>query len=331
MFLLNLLIFQLFIISINSDCGCSKTSREERAAKYERPENLNRNEAENVDKWRNAKDFSDMALIPDGNYLIGTNEQVFVADKEGPEREVYIKQFYIDKYEVSNEEFQKFVTATDYKTEAETFGDSFVFKIFLDEKTQKEYEDFRVMQAPWWYKVKGVNWKHPEGTNSNIDDRLDHPVLHVSYNDADAFCKWKNKRLPTEAEWEVACRGGKKQKLYPWGNKLNPRDEHWMNIWQGNFPDENLQEDGFVGTCAVNKFRQNDYDLYNIVGNAWEWTSDLWNENDKDKVNPDRVKKGGSYLCHKSYCYRYRCAARSQNTQDSSAGNLSFRCAKDFE
>lgn len=110
-----------------------------------------------------------------------------------------------------------------------------------------------------------------------------------------------------------------------------PNDKHWMNIFQGSFPDENTAEDGDVSTCPVDKYRQNDYDLFNMIGNAWEWTSDVWSERDIGKENPERVKKGGSYLCHKSYCYRYRCAARSQNTQDSSAGNLSFRCAKDFE
>jgi sulfatase modifying factor 1 len=161
---------------------------------------------------------------------------------------------------------------------------------------------------------------------------MNHPVLHVSYNDASAYCEWRNKRLPTEAEWEVACRGGKKGRLFPWGNKEMPKNEHRMNIWQGdNFPDENLAEDGFVGTCPVDHFRQNDYDLYNIVGNAWEWTSDLWDKSQINSDNPERVKKGGSYMCHASYCFRYRCAARSQNTQDSSSGNLSFRCAKDFE
>lgn len=130
----------------------------------------------------------------------------------------------------------------------------------------------------------------------------------------------------------MACRGGRRNKLFPWGSKLNPKNENWMNIWQGEFPDENLAEDGSVGTCEITKFKQNNYDLYNIVGNVWEWTADLWDlESDSKKENPNRVKKGGSYLCHKSYCYRYRCAARSQNSADSSAGNLGFRCAKDFE
>lgn len=319
----------------NSDCGCSKTTREKRAANYERTETQNEFISEDGKDesliMSHSADYDKMSLIKAGKYLIKTNDQIFEADLEGPEKEVEVENFYLDKYEVSNQDFAKFTEKTGYITEAENFGDSFVFKIFLSPETQEELKDFRVAQAPWWFKVRGVNWKHPEGPDSSIVDRMNHPVVHVSWNDANAYCKWKNKRLPTEAEWEVACRGGKKRKLFPWGNKLMPNEVHWMNIWQGEFPDTNTVEDGFKSTCPVDKFRQNDFDLYNIIGNVWEWTSDLWNQSDENKENPDRVKKGGSYLCHKSYCYRYRCAARSQNTQDSSAGNLGFRCAKDFQ
>lgn len=324
------LIVSGFFQGIISDCGCKHTNREERAKKYERADGSETDDDDNGSVLQHAKDYDKMSLIPGGKYLIGTDEQIFESDKEGPEREVELEQFYLDKYQVSNSDFQEFAQITEYVTEAETFGDSFVFKTLISADIQKEYEDFRVMQAPWWYKVKGVNWKHPEGSGSTVDERLNHPVVHVSWNDANAFCKWKGKRLPTEAEWEAACRGGKKRKLFPWGNKLTPNDNHWMNIWQGDFPDGNTVEDGDVSTCPVDKYRQNEFDLYNIVGNAWDWTSDLWSADDVSKENPDRVKKGGSYLCHKSYCYRYRCAARSQNSQDSSAGNLSFRCAKDF-
>ncbi|XP_070504175.1 formylglycine-generating enzyme [Chironomus tepperi] len=335
MFLLRVSIISFLIFnfsgSADSDCGCSKATREERAKKYERREDVQNDEIDDhKDKWTSSKDFENMSLIPAGKYYVGTNEPIFRADKEGPEREVTIKQFYIDKYEVSNAEFAKFVEATNYVTEAETFGDSFVFKIFLTPEVQKEYEDYRVMQAPWWFKIKNANWRHPEGEGSDITDRMDHPVLQVSWNDAVAYCKWKNKRLPTEEEFEIACRGGKRNRLFPWGNKMMPNDKHWMNIWQGDFPESNTAEDGYVGTCPVDKFRQNDFDVYNIIGNAWEWVSDLWDPAKGETENPDRVKKGGSYLCHKSHCYRYRCAARSQNSQDSSAGNLSFRCAKDF-
>lgn len=156
--------------------------------------------------------------------------------------------------------------------------------------------------------------------------------MHVSWHDAVAYCKWNNKRLPTEQEWEVACRGGRRGKLYPWGDKLTPKDKHYLNIWQGKFPTNNTGEDGFPFLCPVDEFRQNPFDMYNIVGNVWEWTADLWRPTDEGRTkNPNRVKKGGSYLCHESYCFRYRCAARSQNTEDSSSGNLGFRCAKDNE
>lgn len=329
------LFFAGFVTLVCSDCGCSKTSRDERAKKYERSENAdsvyNEDSTTGGSSLLHAKDFDNMSLIPGGRYYVGTDDEVFKSDREGPEREVVVRQFYMDKYEVSNSDFKKFTTATNYVTEAEKFGDSFVFKILISPETQEEYNDARVLQAPWWYKVKDVNWLQPEGLGSSINDRLNHPVVHVSWNDAVAYCKWRNKRLPTETEWETACRGGKKRKLFPWGNKLMPNEKHWMNIWQGEFPDSNTKDDGYVSTCPVDAFRQNDFEMYNIVGNAWEWVNDIWDKREELSENPMRVKKGGSYLCHMSYCYRYRCAARSQNTQDSSAGNLSFRCAKDFE
>lgn len=315
-------------MQISADCGCSQANRQDQTKKYERASN---EEGEtNSEILLHSIDYDRMALIPSGTYSIGTNDVVFESDEEGPERQVSLDQFYLDKFQVSNKDFQEFVDKTNYKTEAENFGDSFVFKALISPEIQTEYENFRVLQAPWWYKVKGVDWQHPEGPGSSIDNRLNHPVVHVSWKDANAYCTWKGKRLPTEAEWEAACRGGKKRKLFPWGNKMNPNDKHWMNIWQGEFPDGNSGEDGDVATCPVDKYRQNNFDLYNMVGNAWDWTNDFWNKADDTMINKERVKKGGSYLCHKSYCYRYRCAARSQNSQDSSAGNLSFRCAKDF-
>ncbi|XP_062825803.1 formylglycine-generating enzyme isoform X4 [Anolis carolinensis] len=221
--------------------------------------------------------------------------------------------------------------------QAERFGDSFVFEGMLSEQVKSEIHQ-AVAAAPWWLPVKGADWKHPDGPDSNIVDRMDHPVLHVSWNDAVAFCTWAGKRLPTEAEWEYSCRGGLENRLFPWGNKLHPNGQHYANIWQGDFPTSNTREDGYKGTAPVTAFPPNSYGLYNIVGNAWEWTSDWWSishsadtaQNPKGPLTgTDRVKKGGSYMCHKSYCYRYRCAARSQNTPDSSASNLGFRCAAD--
>ncbi|XP_038264864.1 formylglycine-generating enzyme isoform X2 [Dermochelys coriacea] len=280
---------------------------------------------------------SQMALIPTGMFTMGTDEPEIQQDGEWPARRVHVSQFYMDRYEVSNAEFEKFVNATGYVTEAEKFGDSFVFEGMLSKQVKTEIQQ-AVAAAPWWMPVKGANWRQPEGPDSNISKRMDHPVLHVSWNDAVAYCTWAGKRLPTEAEWEYSCRGGLENRLFPWGNKLQPKGQHYANTWQGEFPISNTGEDGYKGTAPVTAFPPNGYGLYNIVGNAWEWTSDWWavHHSAGETHNPkgpssgtDRVKKGGSYMCHKSYCYRYRCAARSQNTPDSSASNLGFRCAAD--
>ncbi|XP_055587070.1 formylglycine-generating enzyme [Uranotaenia lowii] len=336
------LVILTLTIKATADCGCNKLKRTPNGPEAPQehvifPEKHEAN-AHGEDSPTNllklvehSKKFIDMSLIPGGKYVIGTNEPFFTDDKEGPEREVELKEFYLDRYEVSNLQFRDFVQQTGYVSEAEKFGDSFVFQEFLTPEVRKHYNDFRVAAAPWWYKIQGANWKQPEGDpEKGLENRLDHPVVHVSWNDAVSYCRWKEKRLPTEAEWEVACRGGRKQKLFPWGNKMMPKDEHYMNIWQGLFPEGNLAEDGCEGTCPVDRFRQNAFDLYNIVGNVWEWTDDRWDEQEESEA-PNRVKKGGSYLCHESYCYRYRCAARSQNTEDSSAGNLGFRCAADID
>ncbi|XP_042536130.1 formylglycine-generating enzyme [Dipodomys spectabilis] len=278
-----------------------------------------------------------MVTIPAGVFMMGTDDPQIKQDGEAPARRVTIDAFYMDAYEVSNAEFEKFVNSTGYLTEAEKFGDSFVFEGMLSEQVKTDIQQ-AVAAAPWWLPVKGADWRHPEGPDSTVLHRPDHPVLHVSWNDAVAYCAWAGKRLPTEAEWEYSCRGGLHNRLFPWGNKLQPKGQHYANIWQGEFPVTNTGEDGFRGTAPVDTFPPNGYGLYNIVGNVWEWTADWWtvHHSAEDTLNPkgppsgkDRVKKGGSYMCHKSYCYRYRCAARSQNTPDSSASNLGFRCAAD--
>ncbi|XP_016982152.1 formylglycine-generating enzyme [Drosophila rhopaloa] len=319
----------------SSDCGCQNPDRKTTSDKPALPEQVchqrehgaHSHYRDYYGELETEPEVVDMSLIPGGTVFVGTDNPHFPADREAPERQVKLEDFFLDKYEVSNDAFAEFVLATNYTTEAERFGDSFLFKTLLSTSEQRDFEDFRVASAVWWYKVPGVSWRHPNGVDSSLDNLGRHPVVHVSWRDAVEYCSWAGKRLPSEAEWEVACRGGKERKLFPWGNKLMPRDEHWLNIWQGDFPDGNLADDGFEYTCPVDGFRQNVYDLRNMVGNVWEWTADLWDANDVSE-NPNRVKKGGSYLCHKSYCYRYRCAARSQNTEDSSAGNLGFRCAK---
>ncbi|XP_046853995.1 formylglycine-generating enzyme-like isoform X2 [Xenia sp. Carnegie-2017] len=278
-----------------------------------------------------------MVHLPGGEFHMGTNNPKTISDGEAPARKVKLNAFYMDQYEVSNHDFGIFVDGTSYVTEAEVFGNSFVLESKLNEDVKKNITQ-AVAGSPWWLPVVGATWKHPEGPGSTIKSRLDHPVLHVSWKDALTYCKWLGKRLPTEAEWEYACRGGLHKKMFPWGNIFKVEGKHRCNTWQGEFPVQDTAEDGYAGTAPVWKFKQNDYNLHNMVGNVWEWTSDWWDirHSSETKENPigpsdgvDRVKKGGSYMCHKSFCYRYRCAARSKNTPDSSASNLGFRCAKD--
>ena len=286
-------------------------------------------------KWENSKP-NKLVEIPGGVFTMGTDKPIITQDGEGPPRRVEISPFLIDAFEVSNSEFAAFVKNTGYVTEAENFGDSFVVDLLLSEEVKEEITQ-AVANAPWWLPVKGASWIHPEGKGSSISKRGDHPVVHVSWNDAVAFCSWAGKRLPTEAEWEYAARGGLEGRLFPWGNNPLPSGKHRMNIWQGEFPVNNTAEDGFIGTAPVDTYPPNKYGLYNMVGNVWEWVSDWWavrhtKDFVKDLQGPsqgtEKVKRGGSYICHPDYCYRYRCAARSQNTPDSSASNLGFRCAK---
>ncbi|XP_032405726.1 formylglycine-generating enzyme [Xiphophorus hellerii] len=314
-------------------CGCNRLRRAASGAADSKEERPSSEPAVKYTAAANEK-ISQMMFIPGGEFLMGTDDPGIPQDGEAPQRPVSVDSFYMDVLEVTNQQFQSFIKATGYVTEAEKFGDSFVFEGILSESVKSQITQ-AVAAAPWWLPVKGANWNHPEGQDSNITDRLDHPVVHVSWADAVAFCSWANKRLPTEAEWEYACRGGLRDRLYPWGNKLNPKGRHYANLWQGDFPVHNSGEDRYVKTSPVMSFPANSFGLHDMVGNVWEWTSDWWTvhhttDHQQNPTGPpsgkDKVKKGGSYMCHKSYCYRYRCAARSQNTPDSSASNLGFRC-----
>lgn len=277
-----------------------------------------------------------MVRLRGGAFLMGTDDKEgFPADGEGPVREIGIDPFFIEVTTVTNTAFAKFIEATGYQTDAERYGWSFVFYGLLSEKARAAHPEVAV-QTPWWCAVPGACWNNPEGENSHIRDRMDHPVVHVSWNDAMAYCQWAGKRLPTEAEWEFAARGGLIQKKFPWGDELTPDGEHRCNIWQGAFPQYNSLDDGYLGTAPAKSYKPNGFGLYNVSGNVWEWCNDWFSPDfhQKDtKINPKgplqgnvKVIRGGSFLCHYSYCNRYRVAARSANTIDSSASNMGFRC-----
>lgn len=277
-----------------------------------------------------------MIKLDGGRFLMGTESpEAFPADGEGPVREVTVDGIWMDSRPVSNEQFREFARATGYKTESERYGWSFVFHSHI----APELVEDRAGGVTWWCKVSEAHWAKPEGPDSSVDSRLHFPATHISWNDAAAYAKWAGKRLPTEAEWEYASRGGLEQKTYPWGDELTPGGVHLCNVWQGEFPHVDTGEDGWTAVAPADAFPANGYGLYGITGNAWEWCSDwfhpAWHVT-ATRVNPagpptgkTRVMKGGSYLCHRSYCNRYRVAARTSNTPDSATTNISFRCVRD--
>ncbi len=285
-----------------------------------------------------------MIFIEGGTFTMGTNSgEGHREDKEGPTVEMSVDDFYLSPYTVTNQEFLEFFLATNYITDAERYGSSHVFYLLLPEETRNKYAS--ISGANWWYEVPDANWRKPEGGDSSIADRMDHPVVHVSRNDALAYCQWANKRLPTEAEWEFAARGGLAGKRYPWGDKLYQDNVHHANIWQGEFPLENTEADGHLGTAPVHTYEANGYGLYQMAGNVWEWClnpgkisleefqatspQQFWEHNNHYSKEMYALR-GGSFLCHHSYCRRYRVAGRNSNTADSSTSNMGFRCAKDI-
>jgi sulfatase modifying factor 1 len=251
---------------------------------------------------------------------MGSDEDRYPDDGESPSRPVHVDGFRIAPHTVTNADFARFVAATGYGTTAEREGWSFVFAGLLPDGFPATRA---VVEAPWWRQVHGATWLHPEGPSSALDERSDHPVVHVSWIDAREYCRWAGGRLPSETEWEYAARGGLERRRYPWGDELTPDGEHRMNVFQGSFPERDTGADGYAGTAPVGSFPPNGYGLYDATGNVWEWTADRFGP-----ARPgQRVTRGGSYLCHDSYCWRYRCAARSGTTPDSSAGNMGFRMA----
>jgi formylglycine-generating enzyme required for sulfatase activity len=278
-----------------------------------------------------------MVRLEGGHFLMGSDAtSVFPGDGEGPVREVFVDSFYLSRSAVTNAQFAEFRRRSGYVTEAEREGWSFVFRNHVPEDKRGACP----VGTPWWSHVDGADWAHPQGPHSSTVRRADYPVLHVSWNDALAYCEWAGVRLPTEAEWEYAARGGMAQKTFPWGDELTPGGRHMCNVWQGSFPELDLAEDGFDSAAPVHSFEPNAFGLYNMVGNAWEWCSDWFDaewHRGASRFNPvgpaagiARIMRGGSYLCHESYCFRYRNSARTGNAPETSTGNLTFRVARDI-
>lgn len=304
--------------------------------------------------------LSNMTWIPGGKFVMGEENE---KPDEFPPHEVEIDGFWMDITEVTNAQFREFVEATNYVTLPEREpelrsiqpGSGLENVEILPEfrkpgsicslpLTSREEIDPARGAYSWWQYVPGADWKHPEGPDSSIEDRMDHPVVHVSWPDAVAYCEWAGKQLPTEAQWEYAARSGLKGKTYPWGNDRNP-DGNWLhNIWQGEFPVEDTGDDGFIRTAPVKSFAPNAYGLYDMSGNVWEWCADYYQPEyysvspQKNPPGPDssfdpqepginkRVQRGGSFMCSDQYCTGYRVTARMKGEEDTGAFHTGFRC-----
>ncbi|MFE0749680.1 formylglycine-generating enzyme family protein [Gordonia sp. NPDC058843] len=265
--------------------------------------------------------------VPAGFFAMGDAfDEGYRTDGETPVHDVELSAFSIDATAVTNAAFASFVAATGHRTDAETFGGSAVFHSYATAPGEP------VPGTPWWLAVDGASWHRPAGPGSSIDDLADHPVVHVSHRDAQAYCAWAGRVLPTEAQWEYAARGGLRGARYPWGDEQPTRDDPRCNIFRGEFPDGPTAR---VGTIPARSFEPNGHGLYQCAGNVWEWCGDSFSARYyrvSDRTDPTgpargsaRVLRGGSHLCHDSYCHRYRVAARSHNTPESTASNIGFR------
>jgi sulfatase modifying factor 1 len=296
-------------------------------------------------------DTTGMVWLNGGSFLMGSDE----FPDSRPLHEVTLNGFYIDAHEVTNAQFAQFVAATKYKTVAERplnpadYPDVPVDKlvpgsaVFTPTPTQVSLNN----PLQWWNYVPGANWAQPEGPGSSIRGRENYPVVHVSHEDAAAYAKWAGKRLPTEAEWEFAARGGKRNQQYYWGNELKPGNKWVANIYQGQFPSQNTKEDGYIGAAPIKSFAPNTYGLYDMDGNVWEWCEDFYRpdtyrnsistnpKGPSDSYDPDepgaikRVQRGGSFLCSDDYCIRYKAGSRGKGEVTSGSNNLGFRCVAD--
>ncbi len=309
--------------------------------------------------------YSGMVLIPGGSFdMGGDNDQA--SEDEFPKHKVNITSFYMDATEVTNVQFQQFVDATGYVTTAEQKPDWNELKKTLPPGTAKPSDDMLVAASlvfkpgsgpvdlndysQWWSWVAGASWKHPQGPNSSIKGKEQYPVVQVSWYDAKAYCKWAGKRLPTEAEWEFAARGARTNQIYPWGNEHISKGTLKANSWEGNFPYQNEQRDGYLTSAPVKAYTCNPYGLFDMAGNVWEWCND-WYDNKyyasvsgntvlnpsgpqksfdpQDPYTPKKVLRGGSFLCNDSYCSGYRVARRMKSSPDTGLEHTGFRCVKD--
>lgn len=308
-----------------------------------------------------------MVLIPEGVFEMGGNSAQAYKD-EYPVHNVAISAFYLDKTEVTNRQFAAFAEATGYVTVAERNIDWEELKQQVPEGTPKPDDAmlkagslvFKPTDGPvdlanysqWWEWTTGADWRHPEGPDSGIEDRMDHPVVHISWEDAQAYATWAGKRLPTEAEWEWASMGGNQEAKYPWGNQSVEEAYDKANFWQGVFPFKNTEKDGFYGTAPVQSFPPNGYGLYDMAGNVWEWCQDKYDvdayqryaqqeltsnptgsdryADPREPYTPKHIIRGGSFLCSDDYCSGYRVSRRMSSSKDSGFNHTGFRCAKDL-
>ena len=264
--------------------------------------------------------------LPGGTYLAGSEgPEARSGDGEGPVRPMTVEPFALAPTTVTNRQFAAFVRATGHVTTAETEGWSFV-PVPLLTPEQRDRVVGVVTETPWWGRVDQTSWRAPWGPGSDVGTLGDHPVVHVSAHDAAAYCAWAGLRLSTEAEWELAARGGLEQARYPWGDELTPRGRYRCNIWQGPFPHRNTGDDGWLATAPVKSYGANGLGFFQMAGNVWEWCADTWSVG--GRADPGlRVVRGGSFMCHDSYCNRYRVAARTSNTPDSTTSHTGFRVA----
>ena len=323
----------------------SKVAKKDAAKKYDKPGALGH-------EVPMPPDTNNMVWIPPGKFWMGAEDG---QSDEKPVHEIEVNSFWMDKTEVTNEEFEKFVRATRYVTVAERKPDP---KDFPGVPLENLVAGSIVFTPPpgevpldnhyaWWSYVPGASWRHPQGPDSNIRGLEKHPVVQVCWDDAMAYCKWAGRRLPTEAEWEYASRGGLDRQAFSWGKDKVPDNKWQANIWQGQFPNENSLSDGFRGTAPVATFPSNKFGLYDMGGNVWEWCADWYRPDyyeQSAKKNPSgpgdsfdpnepgvakRVTRGGSFLCSELYCTGYRPSARMKTSPDTGLSHTGFRCVKD--